>query len=362
MVNKADILEKLAQCIGVDVNTLVKLEKIGVLRIGIASECYYAALRKWGAHETTIVISCKNTCRVIDGCPKPILCYTIDACKQLVTGKEFVVEDLVLGLPVRLAVLEGKLFAFLSDGTYSPYTSYRLSTNENLIKIVNNFDYVCGVVFGWEEPYTLWLQPGYDKVYGFIILAAVSNKKYFTTFELRGIGYTDLLPHILLEDSNVDALEKLLRSIQVGARLGARLVSKDTTIIFASKNLVQGLARWNNLLSIDNDLMNIVLSYYAKTCLETQKNVERERVICELGNLLLHGLLEELQARESLVVELKIPHSLKDSVVAEFSGKTGFHVKGAIRADDRTVIVRVERYHPILEPLRRKMHLLPFHL
>lgn len=362
MVNKADILKNLTRCIGVDVDTLAKLEKMGVMRIGTTGECYYAALKRWGIPEATIVLSCRDTCRVIGDCPKPVLCYTIDACKKLVASKEFVVEDLVLGLLVRLAVIEGKLFAFLSDGTYSPYTSYRLSSNENLVKIVNDFDYVCGVVFGWEEPYTLWLQPGYDKIYGFVMLAAVSNGKYLTTFELRRIGYSDLLPHTLLENSDANALERLLHGTQAGARLGVRLASKDMVAVFASKSLIQGFARWYNLLPTGNNLLDIVLSYYVKACLEAEKNVERERIVCELGNLLLHGLLEELQARKSLVVELKIPYNLKDGIVAEFSGKTGFRVKSVIKVNNRTAIIKVERHHPMLEPLQRKLYALPFPL
>ncbi|HIC99574.1 MAG TPA: hypothetical protein EYP08_08165 [Pyrodictiaceae archaeon] len=358
VVNKADVLKNVAYCIGVDVDTLVRLEKMGVARIGIANNCYYIVLRKIGVHEATVVLSCKDVCRFIGSCPKPLFCYTASACKEVVVGEKFIVEDLVLGLPIRLTVLNGKLFAFLLDGSFSPYTSYRLTLNSRLVKAVNEFDYVCGVVFGWEEPYTLWIQPGYDKAYGFTMLAAVLNGKYLTTYTLREIGYSDLLPHIVSESINVDDLEKLLHGVLAGARLGIRLVNNRITVIFASKSLIQGFARWHNLL-LDCSLLEVARNYYAITYFNTQKNIERERVACELGRLLVHSLLEELQAREGLVVELKIPYDLKDDIVAEFSRRRGFRVKSVATADKGTVVVEIERRYPLFESLQKKWHILP---
>ena len=353
VVDKATILGGLARCVGVDVSVLTELEELGVARIGTINDCYYVVLKKLGVRDAIVVLSCEGSCRLIGDCPKPLFCYAESACKSLIANKVFTAEDLVLGLPVRLTVLNERLFAFLLDGSYSPYTSYRLMLDSRLVGIVGNFDYVCGVVFGWEEPYTLWVQPGYNMVYGFVMLSAVSNGRYFTTYELRKMGYGDLLPRLLLENVDIDSLEKLLHSVLAGARLGVRLVNEYNAIIFTSKSLVQGLARWNNLL--DHSLLNVVLGYYARACLDARKSIERERIACELGQLLLHSLLEEMQARKGLVVELRVPHNLKDDVIAEFSKTPGFRVKG-ITTNGKTAIVKIERHHPLLEPLQKGWH------
>jgi len=360
VVNKAAILRNLAHCIGIDVDALARLEKMGVVRIGAADNCYYVVLNKPDVRDAIVVLSCEDSCRLIGGCPKPLFCYAASTCKELVASEEFIAEDLVLGLPVRLTVLNGKLFTFLLDGSYSPYTSYRLMLDNRLVRIVSNFNYVCGIIFGWEEPYTLWVQPGYDRVYGFVMLAAVSDGRYLTTYELRKMGYKDLLPHVLLENIDIDSLEKLLHGVLAGARLGIRLVNRNNTVVFASKSLIQGFARWNNLL--DYSLLNVVLGYYTKTCLDARKNIERERIACELGHLLLHNLLEELQTREGLVIELRVPYNLKDDIIAEFSRRPGFRVRGATTADERTAIVKIERYHPLLESLQKGWHSLPLPL